>query len=410
MVQAHLDGPFTYMRSDGRAYYMYLPSLLIDGDLDFFNEIQNPWNLPYMPLNPADRTELGYIKNIYPIGFSLSIMPAFLSAHVFSLALNQLTESSFFEPNGYSILYQVFCTGYIMILGILSLFITDHILVNYFGIDGKKAGLAVITFWTMSHYAYYFFREPFMVHVTSGFWVTLVIFLVYKIEDRIKQNQFPIKLLFALILASSMGLICRPTNIFLFFFLSYLVLKIYRCGFMLETIKWAPVFFIGLIPILLQMATWYHTTGHFVYYSYGDHGFFWKSPALWQTLISSRHGLFFWAPILILSLIGVIWYLGYENGIKKPLLFCYLMAFFSLWYANSAWNMWWFGDAFGGRAFLELQGLFIIGLAAFFELMEKTSRKARILSAWVIIFCFLYNYIMMGLYISSKIPRGDYLF
>lgn len=389
---------------------MYLPSLVIDGDLDFHNEIHNAWNLEYMPLDPAHRTELGYIQNRYPIGFSLSIMPAFMSAHIVSLALSRVGESRIFDPNGYTPIYQVFCAFFIMMLGILSLVMVDEMLIGYFNISAKNTSLAVLAFWIGSHYAYYFFREPFMVHIVSGFWVTSTVFLTYKILARMQRTQFPVKHILFLLLSFFMACVCRPTNVFLLVFLSYLGFQIHRHGFLPQVIKWTPVFFIALIPVLLQMAIWFVTSGKWVYYSYGSHGFVWNSPALWQTLISSRHGLFFWSPVLILSLIGTLWFLRYGVASKKLLLFCYLLSFFSLWYANSAWNLWWFGDAFGGRAFLELQGLFIFGLAAFLELMEKRSRKAKVISGWVFVFCFLYNYIMMGLYISSNIPRGDYLF
>lgn len=408
MAQAYFDGPFTYIRSDGRAYYIYLPSLFIDGDLDFYNEIHNPWNLKYMPLNPADRTELGYIKNRYPIGFALSIMPAFLSAHISSLALNQMKESRFFEPNGYTLLYQLFCAIFIMMLGILSLVMIDSMLVGYFNIDAKNAGLAVIAFWAGSHYAYYFFREPFMVHIVSGFWVTFVIFLTYKVEECIKQKRFPACLLFVIVFAFSMSLICRPTNAFLSIFLFYLLFIIRKNGFIKQIIKMSPFFILAVSPIFLQMIVWYITSGHFIYYSYGNYGFDWLSPALWQTLFSSRHGLFFWSPCLVLSFLGILWYLK-NDTVAKKLLFLYLIAFCVLWYANSAWSWWWFGDSFGGRSFLELHGLFIIGLAFFFEFLRNAPGKIKFISIFFLFFCFLYNYILMGLYIASRIPRGDYL-
>jgi hypothetical protein len=92
------------------------------------------------------------------------------------------------------------------------------------------------------------------------------------------------------------------------------------------------------------------------------------------------------------------------------LLLCYLGSFLLLWYANSSWECWWFGDAFGGRAFLELGSFFVLGLAGAFE-AARTARPwpRRALVAFVAA-ALVYQTVLMGLYIGHRIPRGDYLF
>jgi hypothetical protein len=165
---------------------------------------------------------------------------------------------------------------------------------------------------------------------------------------------------------------------------------------------------LGLLPLLVQMLVWHHTTGHFIFYSYGDEGFNWGHPALWQTLFSSRHGLFFWSPLLMLSIIGIGLHICCGE-LRNPFTRCYLVSFLILWYLNSAWHMWWFGDSFGGRAFLELSSFFILGLGLLFNHIRQSSRLIKSITVIGILMCIGYNYFLMVLYILSRIPRGDYL-
>jgi hypothetical protein len=76
-----------------------------------------------------------------------------------------------------------------------------------------------------------------------------------------------------------------------------------------------------------------------------------------------------------------------------------------LWYANSAWHSWWFGDAFGARAFLELFGLFGIGLGLTFHALQDKPRLSGTFAVLVAVF----NALLAALYISHQIPRGGYL-
>ena len=45
-----------------------------------------------------------------------------------------------------------------------------------------------------------------------------------------------------------------------------------------------------------------------------------------------------------------------------------LIVFALNWYVNSSWWCWWFGNSFGGRAFLDFSLVFVAGLAFALEL------------------------------------------
>src|SRR6516165_1047233 len=74
-----LGQPIDLVVSDGRFYYVYLSSFVIDGDLDFRNQIIEHWGPDFRPEFLEDRTPSGHITNIYPIGLALTILPGFLA-------------------------------------------------------------------------------------------------------------------------------------------------------------------------------------------------------------------------------------------------------------------------------------------------------------------------------------------
>ena len=405
-LQMHYDGIFTFIRSDGRAYFMYLPSLVLDGDLDFSNELHNPWNIGYQPLNPEDKTELGFIRNKYPVGLALTITTPFLLAHGVSKGLYRLTDWPAFAPNGYSLLYQILCAGFIMALGVITMIFADRLLTVRFRLTGEIVATSVFTYWLGSHYAYYFFREPFMVHIVSGFWVTASILLVDRMLARLGNNELSRRDCFLLALSLSMAGVCRPTNVFVLPFLLYLGYQLGQRGMLTRLLKMAPVCLIGLVPLGIQVAVWRQTTGNFISWSYGEEGFFWLRPALAQTLLSSRHGLLFWSPVLGFSALGFV----FSSKRYRGFLSCFFLSFVLLWYLNSSWHSWWFGDSFGARAFLELSSLFILGLGLFFEHIRHSTRTITIMASGAIVLSICYSWSLIAVYILSRIPRGDYLF
>ena len=105
---------FNFIHADGRAYYVYLPSLILDGDLDFRNQMEL-WRVGFNPLSPDHRSPAGLIFNKYPIGLALSLLPAFLLGHGLALALHTVTGSPFAAPDGFSAPYQCLCLAAILL-------------------------------------------------------------------------------------------------------------------------------------------------------------------------------------------------------------------------------------------------------------------------------------------------------
>jgi hypothetical protein len=405
-----LGRPFSFVVSDGRYYYVYLPSLLLDGDLDFTNQIREHWETDFDARLLKARTELGYPGNKYPVGVALSVAPGFLAGHVTACVLHAVTGADCVAPDGYSPPYQLLSFLWILMLGVLSLCLTDYLLSNCFGIAPGLTLLATLACWAGSPLLYYMLREPFMAHVVSGFWVNLCLVQLYLLGRKHPPAEVTPGRLFSLTGAFSMALICRPTNVFLAPFLVYVLSRLIRAGQLGRLARMAPAALPGLIPLAIQALVWRNMTGHWVFYSYGRVRFDWLHPAAWQTLFSTRHGLFVWSPLLFLGVAGLWWRLVSRLRRPEPFVVCALLSLVVLWYFNSAWPTWWFGDAFGARAFIEATVVFAAGLAFLFERARSLPKAVR-LTGWAILAASVLGELTLaGLYARGLISHDGYLF
>jgi hypothetical protein len=378
---------FNNVRGDGRFYFAYLPSLIIDGDLDFENQIREHWDVAFQPELLNNRAPTGLIRNKYPIGLALTLLPAFFVGHALAL-----TGSGGIPADGYSWPYQVACQGWIAFLLWRALGRIDRIMTAALSVPPGPTLLGLVVLVLATPCGYYAWREPFMVHIASLFWCTEVA------AAATNPSPQPRSFWAWLAFSAGMAIVCRPTNVFMLPVLVYGVNRLLRREGGSRSLAWLPLASVGLVPIGLQLVTWKTLEGHWVTYSYQDEGFFWTEPALLGTLVSSRHGLFLWSPVLFFALLGLC------RRMREPLVWCWSLGALLLWYANSAWHCWWFGDAFGARAFLELSGLFGVGLGLLFDSLKNSPRMAAA-TATLAISC---NMILMVLYITGRIPASDY--
>jgi len=91
------------------------------------------------------------------------------------------------------------------------------------------------------------------------------------------------------------------------------------------------------------------------------HKMTWSSPHFFGVILSPEHGLFFWTPLLLLSLTGLIW-LAMRSANQRVGV-CLLVMLVSQIYIAGAVESWTVAGAFGQRRFVGLSALFITGLA-----------------------------------------------
>ena len=127
----------------------------------------------------------------------------------------------------------------------------------------------------------------------------------------------------------------------------------------------------GLLGFLPQMMVWWFLFGSPFYSPYSAQ-LLWSEPYLMETLFSTFHGLFFYAPVLLLAIPG-LWRWRQHDGWQALSIG---LVWLTLAYLASTNVAWWAGASFGNRYFLSLSPFFVFSLAAF---IDKNDRWANLL-------------------------------
>lgn len=357
-----LNAPKVY--SDGFGYYAYLPAL-VRGDFTFGFIDAEGWEHNLKLIQAA-----GGMVNKYPVGVAIMESPFFFAAHGISLLRDALTGSM--TATGYSNLYQ-----YLVLVGGVCYWTVGTILLylllmKYLHFSRRVSLLSciVITYGTnLFHYAGY---DACFSHVYSYFLFNLFLFYLCWYEEREKEGAN--RLWQTCVFGFLAGLIfmCRNTNIL--FVLTYVFYGVIdfdtlkaRALTILKPARAVPIVVTGFITLFPQLLYWHTATGHWFSYSYGEEYFNWLAPEIGNFLFSVRKGLFFWCPVLILALPGMM--IAYRKREKL----CVGLTVFLLiiLYVSSAWWMWYYGGSFGQRVAVDFLCVFAVFLSCVFEGLEK---------------------------------------
>ena len=149
--------------------------------------------------------------------------------------------------------------------------------------------------------------------------------------------------------------------------------------------------FIGFVPQMI--AWWFLFGGPFSTPYLGQLN--WTDPFFIEVLFSSFHGLFLYAPVLLLVIPGLWWWARRNSWQALGIGLSWL--FFS--YIISASVAWWAGSSLGNRYFLSLTPFFIFGLAAF---LHRGGRWAGVLVGLAVLWTIgLYLQFLNGVRLTS---------
>lgn len=358
--------------SDGTHYFAYLPSVILDGDLDFANDYQvllagEPQKLDEY-LNTL--TPTGRPANVWSIGPAILWSPFYLATHGVMLALSSLDLPV--QADGYGYPYQlVVLSSNIVLAGIGLLLIqraVGHVVARK---ESIAAGLLVVTFG--GNLVYYMTVEPHMSHATSVLGVGILSWLWLSYRDRADPVH-------GTKLGATAGLMAlvRPQD-GLFLALPYLdrLLRAFRVTpgpRLVQLTRGAVVSAtVALIVFSPQLFVWLKLWGSIGSpYALRGEEFYWFDPALFEVLLSTRRGLFVWHPVFLFAVIGLI-VLGRRD---RFLAWTSLIGFAIQWYLIASWWAWEQGKSFGGRMFIVCTPLFIIGIAALWDRLIDLDRRS----------------------------------
>jgi hypothetical protein len=370
-LYGRLGGPEP-IKSDGYSYYVYLPSWFIYKDISFEALAADWYGGRYPSFTGLTRwPSTNRWLNLHPMGTALLETPFFWVA-------DALTWWSNMPRDGFSIYYQhaaglAGLTYFVAGLALLRRILTPHFS------DGVVLATLVCITWGTNLFHYGVFDGTFS-HAFAFFEVCAWLWLV---EQWWRDATPPRSLLLGL--AAALIVVTRHTNaIFLLIFPLFGVtgwhdLQMRRRAMWDRRREIAVAAAAGACGVLPQLALYKWITGLWVVNAYVTHapiGFRFGSPNFAGVLFSTQKGLFFWSPLLLLAVIGVLVARGWTRGLRLPA----IVALGIQTYLVASWSEWQFGASYGHRAFTDSLGLAAPFLAAFFDCVAARPHLRRMVA------------------------------
>ena len=395
LVTLPLSNP--WVRGDGVGYYAYVRSLLIERQLNFEGDWKHGNDSFVMGrldksghVVAAEYTQTGHINNHWSAGPSILWAPFLIATHLTVLICDRL--GAHIPADGFSLPYLITMALATTLYGFLGLWLSYRLAIKYF--DKHWAFIGTLGIWWASSLPVYMYFNPSWSHAHSAFAVAL--FLWYWQRTR---GERTIQQWIVLGLVSGLMVNVYYPNAVLLLVPLLEATGIYWKNSVSDSrdfaamtqlfarhIVYVCVFLIALLPTFITRDIVF---GSPLRTGYSTEAFNWKSPALWNVMFSWDHGIVSWTPILILALIGLLLFCQRDLPFGMQL----LTAFLAFYYVISIQPTWDGMSSFGSRYFVSLTPVFILGLAAFFDRIDRawSARPARTLATCVTSFLILWN-------------------
>lgn len=355
------------IRSDGFSYYVYLPSWFIFHDLSLREVARDCCGGEFPEFSaiirwPGTRRWV----NAHPIGVAIMQAPFFLLGHL-------LTKWSNLSPDGFTFYYQhsAGLAGlFWMVAGLVAL---RRLLLRQFNDRTTAATLVVVTFATsLFHYGTY---DSSYSHVYSFFLFTAFMVLT----DTWYRNPRRFTSWLVGVTAGLLVLTRHPNALFLLVFPLY---GITRGGAVLERLQefkrrlpdLLNVAVAATLVVAPQLLIYFLATGRPLISSYGSLGFNFAEPRLLGVLFSVQKGVFFWAPMLLVGVAGLI----ASRGMTRSFALAGGVFLIVNTYLIASWWDWQFGASFGHRGFVDSYPLLALGIACVFD---RIAQKRMLVAA-----------------------------
>ena len=338
------------IEADAKGYYAYLPAVFIYKDLNFgfFEHIEKEKYYAENLYYDYRYVSEGDTINKYYCGTALAELPFFLIAHFLSYLTNA-------ETDGYSKLYPILINIAALFYLLIGLLFLNAALKTY-NLSARSRALTLFAAVFGTNLFYYTIGEPGLSHIFSFAFTSMFFFYARQYFSSYEKKHI-------LRLAVILGIIIliRPINGMVIFILpfaagSYETLKegFRKLLFGKPYLLYSFICFLAIISI--QLIIYKISTGSFFVYSYGQEGFNFLSPHLFDILFSYKKGLFLYTPLLLLSFTGG--YFLWKNSHYS--FFTWFGFFLVITYFLSSWWMWYYGGSFSSRVYVEYIPFFMV--------------------------------------------------
>lgn len=346
----------TPIRHDMTSYYAYLPALFEYGDitLSFEGADGGPfgWSVP---------TQNGRVLKMTS-GVSILLSPFYLVAHGID------------SGDSFNSLHLKFVFAGAVFYLLLGLFFIQKILKLYF--NSFIANSSIILCFFSGNLIYYSFYEALMSHVFTIFSFSgLIYFWILFL------NKFEIKYAVLSGIFAALVFLIRPVNVILYLFPLLLFINQLGIKQALISIKrynkffllFVLIFFLSISP---QFIYWKMVSGDWFFYAYTNEKFFFENPNILEGLFSYRKGWLIYSPLMIFSVIGLIFL---PKNLKIPLISTLVIFVFVVF----SWWTWWYGGGFGSRPMLDIMPFSALAFASLLKVILERRLYIKILTSLV---------------------------
>jgi hypothetical protein len=356
--------PVTEPGADASYYYVYLPSLMLDGDLDFGNQYEVTKNYYRW-----GKTPIGRPANPFGIGPAILQLPAFAIGHGLAVVTGD-------RRDGFSGIETtlVLWTGVPCLLG--AILLAFRLAKRRFG--AAPAYLGAVLAAAAGPALYYAIRQPGYAHPYATLFATWLI----ERWDASYDKPRTLRVWITLGALAGAAALARPQVGVWALLLPVAVIDDLRkreAALPTLALRWAAGLAACVLVFAPQLVAWKSVYGAWYVVPQGEGFMRWDDPAWSETLFSSRNGLFPWSPLYAPMLLGVIALA--RDGMRLPL--ALLLGLFAQAEINGAAWDWWAGGSYGGRRFDSTYVLFAVGAAALIApalraIARGTERRARV--------------------------------
>jgi hypothetical protein len=382
---------------DPVGYYSWARSILIDGDLNVANEFAHYGMGGDVPTTPT-----GYKHNQWPAGSGVMWLPFMGLAH---WVTRDATGGFAAIPDGYGGPYVWAASMASTLFGLGALLLIYFLAKKLFG--NFVALLSTMVVWLSTPLVYYQYHEPLFAHANDVFWNTFFVVMWWFGHQHRRQPVWMVGL--GAIIGAAVWV--RTQNIILLFVvmleIGYDVMMTllrgeWRTSFRrlaVQILSFTSGFLMLAGPLMLFWRVIYGAWVVNTYQATGGGTFDWRAPHLLDVLASTNRGLFVWAPITILSVVGMRWL--YKTN-RRLTFVLGGVALFQL-YVVGSWSHWAGGAAFGPRFWIALTPLFVLAIAALIHYLRYTisiSVFALVVGGSAFI---VWNFLLMAQYVTGMI-------
>jgi hypothetical protein len=401
-----------FYASDEVQYYVWLRSPAFDGDVDFENEYRYFHDAGTMR-DPGFRTtfleetnEAGRRRNFTPIGTAILWAPFFAVGHAAARILGA-------QADGFSAPYIAAVTIGSAAYGFAALLLTHAFLRRLTG-GGWVSTLAI---WAGTPLVFYMYVAPGFSHACSAFAVSLFLYAWIRVRDRWTAAGTAAlgatAALMAMVREQDAFLVVGPAIDFLRWSIGrsrqttatpstprpWAVARVALAGAAAGVALYAP-----------QLLAYYALNGHPGPTREVARKMTWSSPHLLEVLWSPAHGLFFWTPLALAAVAGLVWLAATGGRARSPALrwigtLALVMVTVEVYVSGSV-ESWTVAGSFGQRRFVGLTPLFALGLDTWTSAVRAGRRSASMV-AWgtLVVLCAWWNVGLMaqfGLHLMDR--------